>query len=417
MDESSTCRPPKPGTTPAGTVSFSAAGGGRVRRLAVGGDRLGRREDLDRDHVLERVGFVAHLRRHLHARPSDRSARGVEARLDRSAGADRDRPFGGAVEQQDVRVQALDRHHRGAGRGQLTGDHRAERRLVADGQKPRKRRLHRQRLVDPDLAVRGSEPRRAISRHRHDPVRRQRLGQLDVDLGVPVRVGRDRPDPERQHAEVLAQRARAGVTAAAAAVGIPFRSQHASADDALAVVRGHHLQRLFDVDRAQDVRRAVRGERQHAVVDGPQRDFARRTAALPILDVDADLGCIAGPILFFVRGDRHGETLRRVLDLELDVSETERRLAGIAGVARRRPPVRRSPHLPRAAQWIAPSRAAPTRTRSGCRRLRIGTSIDCWVDVSVNWRCDRMPSRSVVTSAVACSQGDWIMIRAVSPGL
>jgi hypothetical protein len=46
-----------------------------------------------------------------------------------------------------------------------------------------------------------------------------------------------------------------------------------------------------------------------------------------------------------------------------------------------------------------------------------GTSIDCCVDVSANCRCVRMPSRSVVTSAVACSQGDWIMIFAVSPGL
>ena len=47
----------------------------------------------------------------------------------------------------------------------------------------------------------------------------------------------------------------------------------------------------------------------------------------------------------------------------------------------------------------------------------IGTSIDCCVEVSANWRCVRMPSRSVVTSALACSHGDWIMIRAVSPGL
>jgi hypothetical protein len=47
----------------------------------------------------------------------------------------------------------------------------------------------------------------------------------------------------------------------------------------------------------------------------------------------------------------------------------------------------------------------------------IGTSIDCCVEVSANCRCERTPSRSVVTSAVACSHGYWIMMRAVSPGL
>jgi hypothetical protein len=47
----------------------------------------------------------------------------------------------------------------------------------------------------------------------------------------------------------------------------------------------------------------------------------------------------------------------------------------------------------------------------------IGTVTVCCVDVSANSRLVRTPSRSVVSSAVACSHGDLTMIRAVSPGL
>ena len=47
----------------------------------------------------------------------------------------------------------------------------------------------------------------------------------------------------------------------------------------------------------------------------------------------------------------------------------------------------------------------------------MGTVTVCWVEVSWNSLWVRIPSRSVVRSAVAVSQGDWIMMRAVSPGL
>ena len=46
----------------------------------------------------------------------------------------------------------------------------------------------------------------------------------------------------------------------------------------------------------------------------------------------------------------------------------------------------------------------------------IGTLTVVCVDVSSNVFHVRTPSRSVVSSAVACSHGDLTMIRAVSPG-
>ena len=46
----------------------------------------------------------------------------------------------------------------------------------------------------------------------------------------------------------------------------------------------------------------------------------------------------------------------------------------------------------------------------------MGTVMVCCVDVSSNGFHVRTPSRSVVSSAVAVSHGDLIMMRAVSPG-
>ena len=122
--------------------------------------------------------------------------------------------------------------------------------------------------------VARAEPRVAIGRHRHDAIRRQRLGQRDVHARLAVGVGRDRAKPEREHAEVLAERAGAGICAAATAVGLPLRCQHAARHDALAAVFVEHLERLPDVDRSGDVGRLIGGQREHTVVDRPQRDFA-----------------------------------------------------------------------------------------------------------------------------------------------
>ena len=57
-----------------------------VGRFAVRRDGFRRHEELDRDDVLERVGLVAKLDRHLHARAADALRRRVEPRLDRAAG-------------------------------------------------------------------------------------------------------------------------------------------------------------------------------------------------------------------------------------------------------------------------------------------------------------------------------------------
>ena len=88
--------------------------------------------------------------------------------------------------------------------------------------------------------------------------------------------------------------------------------------------------------RIEDVGRLVAGQREHAVVDGPQRDFARGAAALPIVDVDLDLRAFAPggtPRLFAFTATV--SRLRRVFDLQLHVAEPERRLARIAGVVGR----------------------------------------------------------------------------------
>ena len=129
------------------------------------------------------------------------------------------------------------------------------------------------RLVDPDLAVGRSEARAAIARHRHDPVGRQRLGQLHVDRRVPARVGRDRADPEREHAEVLAHRVHGGVGAAAAAVGVPLRRDDAAGNDLLARVFGQDLQRL-------PARRRTTGRRACGRRSATGRRSPRPTASL-----------------------------------------------------------------------------------------------------------------------------------------
>ena len=97
-------------------------------------------------------------------------------------------------------------------------------------------------------------------------------------------VGDERAEPEGEHAEVLAhRRARPRVRAPAAAFVAALRDEHAAADDVLPRVLGQDLQRLVHPHRAQDVRRLVAGEREHAVVHGPERHLRRRAAPLAVL--------------------------------------------------------------------------------------------------------------------------------------
>src|SRR5438445_661390 len=51
--------------------------------------------------------------------------------------------------------------------------------------------------------------------------------------------------------------------------------------------------------------------------------------------------------------------------------------------------------------------------RFGMSAAVIGTETVCCVEVSAKVECERMPSRSTVSRAVAPSHGDWIISRAV----
>ena len=155
---------------------------------------------------------------------------------------------------------------------------------VADGQESRERRHQRQRLVDADLDFRRSEARRLVGGHRHDAIRRQRLRQLDVSRRMAVRVCGDRPEPERERAEILSHATSApALVAAAAAVAAPFGVSTRRLTMRWRLSSLMHLQRLLDVDRRQHVGRAIAGERQHAVVHGPQRHFAGAPACRRVL--------------------------------------------------------------------------------------------------------------------------------------
>ena len=68
------------------------------------------------------------------------------------------------------------------------------------------------------------------------------------------------------------------------------------------------------------------------------------------------------------------------------------------------------------ASLLRPFTSSTDTNTFGMSASVIGTLIDCCDDVSAKRLCVRTPSRSVVTSAVACSHGDLIMIRADSPG-
>ena len=164
--------------------------------------------------------------------------------------------------------------------------------------------FERHRLVDADLGVGRSEARARVAGDRHDAVGRQRLGQLDVDRRVAAS-RRWRPSRARTRARGSPARTVPGPRSSPPPPpsASPFGVRHAPGDDPLPRVLGQDLQRLVDVDRLEHVRRAIAGQRQHAVVDGPQRHLARGAAPLTVLHVDGHRRGVRRPVLFLVRGD------------------------------------------------------------------------------------------------------------------
>ena len=147
-----------------------------------------------------------------------------------------------------------------------------------------------------------------------------------------ARVGRNGSDPEGQHAEVLAQGVDGPVHAAASPVGVPLRRDDAAGNDLLARVFGEYLERLLHVDGREHVGGAEGRQGQHAVVDGPQRDFARGAAPLAIRHVERHRRGVGGPVLFLVGCHRDGQALARVLHPELQITQPERGLARVARI-------------------------------------------------------------------------------------
>ena len=99
------------------------------------------------------------------------------------------------------------------------------------------------------------------------------------------------------------------------------------------VVLGQDLQRLAHVDRPEHVGRAVRGQRQHAVVHGPQRHFAGGAAALAILDVDASPSrVLAGRYSSLFAATATVSRLVASSTPSCDVAEPEGRLARVARI-------------------------------------------------------------------------------------
>ena len=326
--------------------------------------------------VLERVGLAVPSARVIWMRASPTAlADGVEAHLGRAAPRLRRRCVGLAVDRQDRRIERLDRDRGLAALLQLAVHDRAEERLVADGEEARERRRQHQRLVDADLALRPSRSATALS----PATAMMRYvvsdsGSVTSRLRAALRVGDDRAEPEREHAEVLAQRARSGVLAAAAAVRRALRRQHAAADDLCRESSFDDLQRLLEIDRVEHVGRLVGGQRQHAVVDGPQRDLDCDGLPLASVDVHFDLRLRRRTELVAVRLHVDVQPLRRVLDLQLDVAEAEGRLARIAPVL--------------AGVLLRAALDSSTETKTfGMSFSVIGTVIVCCVDVSV----ERLP--------------------------
>ena len=168
-----------------------------------------------------------------------------------------------------------------------------------------------------------------VRRHRHDAVRGQALGQRDLGLsrGRAASVTSDPSQNASTRKSFRTGRARAGVVAPPPPPSSrALRDEDAAADDVLPRVFGQDLQRLV---HARPSRRTsgvlIGGERQHAVVHGPQRDLRRR-GAVPgrpfTADVDARLR--RRPVLLAVRLHRHVEALGRVLDLQLGIAERGR---------------------------------------------------------------------------------------------
>ena len=181
MDARSTCSPPNVGTTPAG--SFRRSDGRRIRvaRFADRRHRFGRDEHFDRDDVLEGVGFAGQLDRHPHARAADRPAR------PRRSGP---RPIRRAARRSSAAPRSANCRTAGSRLSIVTVAGPAVFNWLVttapnDALSPTARKRGNvafsvTRLVDPDLAVGRSETRAAVAGHRHDPVGRQRLGQLHV---------------------------------------------------------------------------------------------------------------------------------------------------------------------------------------------------------------------------------------------
>src|SRR5258708_3909032 len=161
----SKCSRPNVVTTPAGTFRRSAAVGfdSPASPIAdtVSGETSTSTGMTSWNASVSPASLTVILTR---ARPVDRPAASKRTSTEPPAGTstvcgavDR-RRGGGGHKWEEGGVGVVDGDGRGSGRLQLTGHARAERGLVAARQEPRERGLQRDGLVDPDLAVGGSEP-------------------------------------------------------------------------------------------------------------------------------------------------------------------------------------------------------------------------------------------------------------------
>src|SRR5690606_7505498 len=119
------------------------------------------------------------------------------------------------------------------------------------------------------------------------------------------------------------------VAAAAAGLAPALLSVRDLRRDGDEVAREPHpdaARRIEEIDR---VRRAVAGQREDALVDGPERDLGALAAAGGVADGEVDPGHVARAVLGSLGTEPDVEALDLRCDAEVGVSDPERRTAGV----------------------------------------------------------------------------------------
>ncbi|MEM1044199.1 MAG: hypothetical protein AAGI91_16445 [Bacteroidota bacterium] len=242
--------------------------------------------------------------------------------LTRFAGIEVDRLLGPAAQRHAGRLRRDGRLPRRVG---AVGDEHARLELVVQPGEAGEGGLEDERLRHHEVGLPGSEAVGGES-GRHQPERRQALGQPKGHARPAARVRLERRGPVRERAEVFPQQVRP--VAPAAAQGFLLLTEVALADEVRQRLARRHRERARAVERIERIGERVADQVEHARIGSRKGDLAGHAAPAGIGQPEVDRHLVAGPRLLRSL-DLNAEPPVAGIDAERGVAHLERRRACI----------------------------------------------------------------------------------------